>query len=109
MMTETLCNYPDRDEYLVAYLYDDIDSAEQTAFGSHLSGCRHCQQDLLALRGVRSALSTWAPPEPVFSNSEPRAASRQPRAASSKLVARDAGLGAGRRRAVRPRCVRDDR
>jgi len=96
MMTETLCNYPDRDEYLVAYLYDDINSAEQTAFGSHLSGCRHCQQDLLALRGVRSALGTWAPPEPVFSNRESRvaspasrvrspearAASREPRAAS---------------------------
>ena len=96
MMTETLCNYPDRDEYLVAYLYDDINSAEQTAFGSHLSGCRHCQQDLLALRGVRSALGTWAPPDPVFSNRESRvaspasrvrspearAASREPRAAS---------------------------
>src|SRR5215831_8071993 len=89
MMTETLCNYPDRDEYLVAYLYDDIDSAEQTAFGSHLSACRHCQQDLLALRGVRSALSTWAPPEPVFANRESRLASpasrvpsREPRAAS---------------------------
>ena len=96
MMTETLCTYPDRDEYLVAYLYDDINSAEQTAFGSHLSGCRHCQQDLLALRGVRSALGTWAPPDPVFSNRESRvaspasrvrspearAASREPRAAS---------------------------
>jgi hypothetical protein len=89
MMTETFCNYPDRDEYLVAYLYDDIDSAEQTAFGSHLSACRHCQQDLLALRGVRSALSTWAPPEPVFSNPESRLASSasrvpspEPRAAS---------------------------
>ena len=87
MMTETLCNYPDRDEYLVAYLYDDIDSAEQTAFGSHLSGCRHCQQDLLALRGVRSALSTWAPPEPVFSNRESRVASPASRVPSPEARA----------------------
>src|SRR5215467_10672979 len=82
MMTDTFCNYPDRDEYLVAYLYDDIDSAEQTAFGSHVSACRHCQQDLLALRGVRAALSTWAPPEPVFSNPESRVASPASRVAS---------------------------
>jgi len=87
MMTETLCNYPDRDEYLVAYLYDDIDSAEQTAFGSHLSGCRHCQQDLLALRGVRSALSTWAPPEPVLSNRESRLASPASRVPSPEARA----------------------
>src|SRR5215831_15399708 len=87
MMTETLCNYPDRDEYLVAYLYDDIDSAEQTAFGSHLSGCRHCQQDLLALRGVRSALGTWAPPEPVFSNRESRVASPASRVPSPEARA----------------------
>ena len=86
-MTETLCNYPDRDEYLVAYLYDDIDSAEQTAFGSHLSGCRHCQQDLLALRGVRSALSTWAPPEPVLSNRESRLASPASRVPSPEARA----------------------
>jgi hypothetical protein len=80
-MTDTLCNYPDRDEHLVAYLYDDIDSAERTAFGSHLSACRHCQQDLSALGGVRSALGTWAPPEPVFAtpaSSVPRPESRVP-------------------------------
>jgi hypothetical protein len=80
MMTETLCNYPDRDEYLVAYLYDDIDSAERTTFDSHLSACRQCQEDLSALRGVRSALGTWAPPEPVFSKRGSRAPSPEPRA-----------------------------
>jgi hypothetical protein len=82
MMTETLCNYPDRDEHLVAFLYDDIDSAERTSFGSHLSACRYCQEDLSALRGVRSTLSTWAPPEParVFASPEPRVPSPEPRA-----------------------------
>src|SRR5882672_10623727 len=80
MMTETLCSYPDRDEHLVAFLYDDIDSAERTSFGSHLSACRSCQEDLAALRGIRSTLSTWAPPEPVFSTRESRVPSPEPRA-----------------------------
>src|SRR5262249_49804803 len=85
-MTEPLCNYPDRDECLIAYLYDDIDSAERIAFGSHLSACRQCQDDLSALRGVRTALGTGAPPEPACARGEWRATSpervpsREPRA-----------------------------
>src|SRR6185369_10131422 len=80
-MNETVCTYPDRDERLVAYLYDDIDSAERSSFGLHLSSCRQCQEDLTALGGVRTTLSAWAPPEPSFASREPRAASREPRAA----------------------------
>jgi anti-sigma factor RsiW len=83
-MTEIVCRYPDRDEHLVAYVYDDIDSAERTSFGAHLAACRSCQEDLSALRGVRPALSTWAPPEPAFARSEKRAASREPREARSE-------------------------
>src|SRR5215831_15742735 len=81
-MTDMRCNYPDRDEQLVAYLYDDIDSAGRTTFGAHLSNCRSCQEDLSALRGVRSALSNWAPPEPAFATRESRAASPGSRATS---------------------------
>src|SRR5215471_10982610 len=81
-MTDTLCNYPDRDEQLVAYLYDDIESAERTSFGAHLSTCRSCQADLSALRGVRSALSTWAPPEPAFVTRESRVPRPEPRVES---------------------------
>ena len=80
-MTDMRCNYPDRDEQLVAYLYDDIESAGRTAFGAHLSNCRSCQEDLSALRGVRSALSNWAPPEPAFATREARAPSPERRAA----------------------------
>jgi hypothetical protein len=79
MMTDTLCNYPERDELLVSFLYDDIDSSEQAAFGLHLSGCRYCQEDLSALRGVRSTLSTWAPPEPAVSRLGGRVPGREPR------------------------------
>jgi hypothetical protein len=91
MMTEPLCNYPDRDEYLIAYLYDEIDSAERTAFGSHLSACRQCQDDLSALRGVRTTLGTWAPPEPAFPVRETRAATRAPRVPSleSRVASRE--------------------
>jgi len=88
MMTDTLCNYPDRDEQLVAYLYDDIESAERTSFGAHLSICRSCQADLSALRGVRSALSAWAPPEPAFANRESRVPGPEPRVASPEPRAR---------------------
>src|SRR6185369_10422616 len=99
-MNETVCTYPDRDERLVAYLYDDIDSAERSSFGLHLSSCRQCQEDLTALGGVRTTLSAWAPPEPSF-------ASRKPRAASREMVARRAGVGASGGRAVRPGSLGD--
>jgi hypothetical protein len=80
MMSETVCTYPDRDELLVSYLYNDIDSAERLSFGSHLSTCRQCQEDLTALGGVRTTLSAWAPPEPSFSTRGSRAPSPEPRA-----------------------------
>jgi hypothetical protein len=81
-MTDIRCNYPDRDEQLVTYLYDDIDSSERAAFGVHLSACRQCQDDLSALRGVRTALGTWAPPEPAFATRGLRVPSPEPRVSS---------------------------
>ena len=54
-MTET-CTYPtDRDETLVAYLYDDIDAAARTAFEAHLSSCTACRDELESLQGVRAS------------------------------------------------------
>src|SRR5512138_1640235 len=79
MMSETVCTYPDRDGLLVAYLYDDIDFPDRSAFGAHLSSCRTCQEDLTTLGGVRSALTAWAPPEPTFSSREMRIAGPEPR------------------------------
>src|SRR4029077_21204711 len=48
---------------------------------SHLPTCGYCQEDLSALRGVRSTLSAWAPPEPAraFSSPERRVPSPEPR------------------------------
>jgi len=75
--TDIRCTYSgDRDEVLVAYLYDDIEPASRASFDAHLAACRRCQDELAALRGVRSQLGKWAPPEPMF------ATSHQPPAAS---------------------------
>ena len=53
-------------ELLVAYLYDDLPAGARVTFESHLRGCAACRGELKALRGVRSDLAAWAPPEPDF-------------------------------------------
>jgi hypothetical protein len=67
-MTESFCGYQgDRDEALVAFLYDDDgDARERRLFEAHLMTCPRCSDELDALRGVRAQLSRWAPPEPAF-------------------------------------------
>ena len=67
-MTDMFCGYPgDRDETLIAYLYDDIDAGARAArFDAHLATCARCRDELAALRGVRAQLARWAPPEPSF-------------------------------------------
>jgi anti-sigma factor RsiW len=59
-----ICTYPDdRDETLIAYLYDDIDAARRASFEAHVSSCAACSAELDGLRGVRRQLAAWAPPE----------------------------------------------
>ncbi len=68
-MTEFFCSYgDDRDGAIVAFLYDDPDDsgAERARFASHLPACAHCQAEIAALRGVRTQLARWSPPEPAF-------------------------------------------
>jgi hypothetical protein len=68
-MTELFCNYgDDRDGAIVAFLYDDPDGsgAERARFESHLPACARCQADIAALRGVRTQLARWSPPEPAL-------------------------------------------
>ena len=65
-MTDTSCLYSDqREEMLVAYLFDDIDPRERAAFQAHLLTCVQCRDEVTALKGVRTRLSHWAPPEPA--------------------------------------------
>jgi len=58
-----LCTYPDdRDEALIAYLYDDIDAATRATFEAHVSACAACRAELDGLRGVRRQLAEWVEP-----------------------------------------------
>jgi hypothetical protein len=69
-MTDSFCGYHgDRDEALIAFLYDGggADTREGGVFGAHLVTCDRCRDELAALRGVRTQLARWAPPEPAFS------------------------------------------
>jgi len=67
-MSDIVCRYPgDRDETLIAYLYDDIEPVARASFEAHLSSCARCRTDLNALGGVRRQLARWAPPEPATS------------------------------------------
>jgi hypothetical protein len=66
-MTEISCTYGDnRDEALVAFLYDDADGnpAERDRFAAHLAACARCREDVAALSDVRDQLAHWSPPEP---------------------------------------------
>jgi anti-sigma factor RsiW len=57
------CGYAgDRDEAMIAYLYDDGDPAARAEFDAHLAGCARCQDEVDALRGVRGQLARWTPP-----------------------------------------------
>jgi Putative zinc-finger len=58
-----VCTYPDdRDETLIAYLYDDIDAPTRATFEAHVSACAACRAELDGLRGVRRQLAEWAEP-----------------------------------------------
>jgi len=80
-MLETMCSYTGRDDLLIAYLYDDIDPADRVRFSAHLAACGRCSRELVELRGVRTTLSVWTPPEPTFAY-EPRASGSESRATS---------------------------
>jgi len=81
-MTDMRCGYAgDRDEALIAYLYDDIDPAARAAFDAHLAGCEPCRAELDALGGVRTQLARWNPPEPkslTAAHTNPQSAIRNP-------------------------------
>jgi len=81
-MTDSFCGYDgDRDEALVAFLYDDGgDRQERELFEAHLITCARCRNELDALRGVRTQLARWAPPEPAFAVTygNPQSAIRTP-------------------------------
>ena len=52
----------DREDALIAYLYDELGASERRDFDAHLAGCRVCRSELDALGGVRRNLAAWTPP-----------------------------------------------
>jgi anti-sigma factor RsiW len=60
-----MCKEVDKTD-LVSYLYDDLAAPERATFEAHLRACADCREEVMALRGVRADLLTWAPPEPEF-------------------------------------------
>jgi anti-sigma factor RsiW len=64
-MNERSCTYSgDRAEALIAYLYDDGQTAGRAAFDAHVAGCAACRTELAELTAIRSELMRWVPPEP---------------------------------------------
>jgi putative zinc finger protein len=63
---DTTCSYRgNREEMLIAYLYDAAEPGERATFEAHLAGCMPCRQEIEELRLVRTELAQWAPPEPA--------------------------------------------
>jgi hypothetical protein len=51
-------------ELLLAYLYDELPVSDRHAFDRHLATCANCREEVTGLRGTRTHLTSWAPPEP---------------------------------------------
>jgi len=61
-MSDIFCTYGgDRDEAIVAHLYDDGSTPERAAFETHVAVCEACREELEGLRAVRGQLAGWAP------------------------------------------------
>ena len=51
-------------ELLIDYLYGELTPADRESFDRHLSSCAECRDEIAGLRGTRTYLESWAPPEP---------------------------------------------
>jgi anti-sigma factor RsiW len=51
-------------ELIVSYLYDELTGTERQQLERHLADCETCRAEVAGLRGTRTLLSGWAPPEP---------------------------------------------
>lgn len=51
-------------ELLIDYVYGELTSHDREAFDRHLTSCATCRDEVDGLRGTRTSLASWAPPEP---------------------------------------------
>ena len=87
MTNDTGCTFGERrDEVLIAYLYDDVDSRDRIAFERHLATCAPCRLEMGALSQVRDQLAEWAAPDVAegIGGTAPRSALRLVEPAKSK-------------------------
>jgi hypothetical protein len=61
-MAETLCAFPDRDETIVTYIYDELTGPARATFDAHLAICGRCRAEVAELADVRTQLDRWEPP-----------------------------------------------
>ena len=61
-MTDMLCGYANRDETIVAFLYDELEPDQRRDFNAHLLTCTVCRDEVAGLRAVRTQLARWEPP-----------------------------------------------
>jgi hypothetical protein len=75
-MTDMLCGYIDRDETIVAFLYDDLDAGRRRDFEAHVLTCAVCREEVAGLRNVRTQLARWEPPAVASLQSQSPAAAQ---------------------------------
>jgi hypothetical protein len=64
-MAKTLCTYEgNRNDAILAHLYEDGSEAARAAFQAHVAACAVCRAELAELAAVREQLGAWTPPEP---------------------------------------------
>ncbi len=51
-----------RQTELVAYLYNEVNSAERASFEQHLTDCADCRNELRSFQSVRDEMSVWQIP-----------------------------------------------
>jgi hypothetical protein len=76
-MTDMLCGYIDRDETIVAFLYDDLDAGRRRDFEAHVLTCAVCREEVAGLQSVRTQLARWEPPAVVSRQSSVASPGRQ--------------------------------
>jgi hypothetical protein len=76
-MTDMLCGYIDRDETIVAFLYDELDPGRRRDFEAHVLTCGVCREEVAGLQSVRRQLAHWEPPAVVSRQSSVVSPSRQ--------------------------------
>jgi hypothetical protein len=76
-MTDMPCGYIDRDETIVAFLYDELDAGRRRDFEAHVLTCAMCREEVAGLQSVRAQLAQWEPPSVVSRQSSVAGPSRQ--------------------------------